>query len=198
MNKPSFLFLLLIISMCLIGYYEAVSEQSANIAIVKIFGLCSFLLLCISLIIGPLTVIDSNTFAPLIEPRRAVGIAAFVMATIHYVLIAGTYYGWDFSQIGSEKSNVVGFFAIFTMVLLTITSNDYSLKKLGPETWKKIQMINYLTFLLSFVHFIAKSKGDITADLLLGFGVLTVILQIYGFITKRGKMQKASQNQQKV
>lgn len=160
---------------------------------VKTLGLCGYFLICISLIIGPLSVIKPTEFVQLIEPRRAVGLTAFVFALFHYALVAGGYFGFDFNALFSYPSNIIGFVGLMTLVLLAAASNDYSMKLLGPVNWKRIQMVNYLTFIIVSVHFILVLKGDILSNALLGLGLITIILQFWGFFTKRDRIQKMKQ-----
>jgi DMSO/TMAO reductase YedYZ heme-binding membrane subunit len=67
------------------------------------------------------------------------------------------------------------------------------MKLLGPVNWKRIQMVNYLTFIIVSVHFILVLKGDILSNALLGLGLITIILQFWGFFTKRDRIQKMKQ-----
>ncbi|MFH1521204.1 MAG: hypothetical protein ABID61_06165 [Candidatus Micrarchaeota archaeon] len=198
MQKPSFLFLLIIIGIALLGIYESESGTQTTTAFVRFSALTAYLLLCISLIIGPLVTIWPKEYAQIIEPRRAIGIASFVFILFHIFLVASAYFSWNISKILSMTPLIIGAAAAVIVFILTITSCDYAIKVLGPVGWKKIQQMNYLAFILVTVHFLMKANGLFKNNLpinpaefgLITLGLITVVLQIAGFVARRNKPKK--------
>lgn len=206
MNKASFLFLLIIIALASLGAYHSLFPIPAEIAFTRFFALSGFLLICVSLIIGPLATIWPKSFALLIEPRRAVGIAAAAFAFIHVVISLGLTFGWNLNLLLGTPGFIVAVPATVLLFVLAATSADYAIKVLGPGLWKNVQRFNYLVFILSFAHFILKSNGLFTAlqgktfvnlaeVFCILLGTAAVVLQAAGFLTRR-KMQ--AQNRAKM
>lgn len=159
MQKPSFLFLLLAIGIALLGAYQATTDASAQTAIIRFLALSAFFLLSVSLMIGPLAVLRPHAFAPLIEPRRSIGLAAFAFAALHAILVMALYFGWDFAGAFSYQPNLVALPAILMLSALALTSCDYAVQKLGMGKWKTLQYFAYPAFVLTLAHFILKSNG---------------------------------------
>ncbi len=198
MNKSSFLFLLLIGAMILLGAYNSLFPVPASTAFIRFFGLSAFMLLCVSLIIGPLALLWPATFAQLIEPRRAIGITSFVFVLLHLFILALARFDSDFAAALLSTNPVVTVTATALLFLLTITSSDFAVKTLGAGLWKNVQRFNYLAFVLSFAHFILFSNGlfinvrgtmfvNLAEAALALLGIVTILLQIAGFITRKKK-----------
>ena len=103
MQKPSWLFLLLLCGVALIGAYQSLFQIGAATSYVRFFALAGYFLLCVTLIIGPLTVLWPKEFAAYVEPRRAVGISCFVFAIIHGLLVLGPRWGWNSWGSGTSR-----------------------------------------------------------------------------------------------
>jgi DMSO/TMAO reductase YedYZ heme-binding membrane subunit len=201
MNKPSMLFLLIAIASIAIALYEALAPISSGVAFVRFMALESFFLVCVSLAIGPIVVLDSK-YAPLIEPRRAVGLAAFFAALAHIFLVFDIEFGWQFGIIFSEPHFFAGAAAFVIFIVLAITSSDFAIKLLGNNAWKWVQRMNYIAFLFGFFHFVRSATGlfgqsggqlfsNYAEIFALAFGIATVLLQIAGFYV-RNKREAAS------
>lgn len=204
MQKQSFLFLFLFMGVALLAAYQAFVPAPIGVmqTAIRFLGLSSFFLLCVSLLIGPLAVLKPQAFAPLIEPRRAVGIAAFVFLLLHFILVAALYFNFDFTAIFSQLPLALAMPAFWAFFVITLVSSDWATNKLGMGKWKTIQRFVYPAFILSFVHFLLVSNGLYSRDgaaitpnfaeiALVALGAITVILQIIGFFTYR-KRQAAS------
>jgi DMSO/TMAO reductase YedYZ heme-binding membrane subunit len=201
MQKPSFIFLLILGAVALLGAYQALFPIPAMTSFVRFFALSAYLLLCVSLIIGPLTIFWPQVFGQVVEPRRAVGIACFVFVALHGLLVIGIRYNWNLSPLVSGLGLIVTVPATIVLLALTLTSSDYAVKMLGPVLWKNVQRFNYLAFVFSSVHFILLSNGLFTAVngkmfvniaevTLLILGLATVALQVAGFIVRRKRMRQ--------
>ena len=187
MHKTSFLFLLLLCAAALIGTYQelALPYFSFNLFIARV----SFLLICVSLIIGPLAVLHANPFAQLIEPRRAVGIAAFVFAAIHALISASSIFNWNIGAMIALPSMLVALPAAIALLALALTSCDWAVAKMGLAHWKTLQRIIYPAFVLLFLHFALVAfnakRWDFAEIALLLLGIATVALQLAGFYVFR-------------
>lgn len=201
MQKSGFMFLLIIAAMAALAAYQATVEVPASYAFVRLLGLQAFLLLCVSLAIGPIATLDPS-YAQLIEPRRAVGLAAFVLMIGHVLLAVSLEYGWQLQYLLDQLPMLVAIAAAMMMALLALTSCDYAVKTLGNRNWKRVQNMNYIVFALAFFHFVQQSNGlfakggqlaptNLAEAAMVLAGLLVVALQIAGFLARRGRMNKA-------
>lgn len=199
MQKPSWLFLLLLLGVALIGAYQSLFQIDAMTSYIRFFALAGYFLLCVSLIIGPLVAIWPKEFAQYVEPRRAVGIACFVFAVIHGLLVLGPRWGWDFGFLLAGPGSMSTIPATLILLALALTSSDYAIKVMGPALWKNVQRFNYFAFIFSSVHFVLLANGlfvqvngrtfvNIAEAALLCLGIATVVLQAAGFATRRKRM----------
>ena len=201
MQKGSFLFLLILCAVALLGLYHAASPLPGHIIFTRFFALSAYFLLCMSLVIGPLIILRPAVFGQLAEPRRAIGIACFVFVLLHILVLLALRYNWGIRQI-LNGDPLVSIPAALLLLALTLTSSDYAVKKLGPSLWKNVQRFNYLAFILVSVHFITKATGlpfissgkslNLAESALLILGLMTVGLQIAGFIARRKRMKAAA------
>lgn len=158
----------------------------------RALGDVSFILLAITLMIGPL----SRLWVPaskLLPWRRVLGIWFFLIAVLHVVLIFDGWFEWDImrslgyqldgrhyilSKPGFGLANLIGFVGFLFAFILTATSFDKIIKSLGGKAWKWIQNFAHVIFYLIafhsiyflFFHFANKK------DLLSWFGSFSLIL----------------------
>ena len=131
-------------------------------------GDASLLLLIMALALGPLVKLLPAT-ARFLPWRRELGIWFGVLALAHTVLILQGWVRWDFwSFFGDEFvpqlgriarmepgfgiANLIGLVAVGWAVLLTATSSDWALDKLGPSAWKWLQYGSFVIFYLVVLH----------------------------------------------
>ena len=196
MQKTSSLFTLIILAIVsLLSYFMAVTGPNAFFT--QFSGLAAFMLLCISLIIGPLVVLNPKVFAPLLEPRRSIGIITFFFVLVHFLSVLIWGLQWNFLLIFSFPFLALGLFAAFIISILFLTSNDYSMRLLG-RYWKFIHRFNYIAFILAFTHFVMQvylrsgTKFTIIEIVMVALGVVTIILQIMGFMKRRSMRSQSS------
>lgn len=128
----------------------------------KVFADAAAVLLCLVLILGPLARLVPR-IRPLVPWGRELGIAMFVTASVHVVmllphLVDDVWFGWidpmldSFSGEGVvEAANAVGWLAFVAALVLAATSNDVSHRALG-RGWKFVQRQAYLLFVLTVLH----------------------------------------------
>lgn len=98
----------------------------------------------------------------LVTARRAVGLWALAYAALHLLAY------WLFEQDGNTRQVVVDFFrrpfvtvgivAFLMMLALGITSNRFSMTKLGPA-WKQLHRLIGLIVALSILHYVLHKAG---------------------------------------
>ncbi len=195
--KQSYLFLALFAAIALVGAYHALFAVPVAVAFTRFLALSGFLLLCTSLMIGPLAVLWPKGFAPLVEARRAVGVSAFVFVLLHFLLTAAVIFKWQLAPlILSGTPFWAAISATLMLFALTITSTDHAIRFLGASNWKNLQRLAYVAFALSFAHFLLKANGlfanaggkafvNLAEVFALALGILTILLQIAGFLKRR-------------
>ncbi len=99
----------------------------------------------------------------LIRYRRMLGLFCFFYASLH-ALSVGTYIlGWDWLIFTEEMRErpymLVGFLAWLSLIPLALTSNRYSLRRLGRR-WQSLHRLVYLTLILAIVHLIWLVRSD--------------------------------------
>ena len=119
-------------------------------------------LLVLSLMCTPI-----NTIFKWSEPlkrRRALGLYAFLYATIHVIIFADLDYGLAWSgliqEVVEKPRLLVGFIAFLILIPLGITSFDIWKKRLG-KNWKRLHLLVYLIAPLAVLHYVWSKKGDI-------------------------------------
>lgn len=184
MQKGSFLFLLVLLGVALIAANYAFSADGAGRAAIRFMADSAFFLFSVSLILGPLAVIDSK-YASMIEPRRAVGLAAFFFAAFHITLVSGIYFGWQPLSALAYLPNIVAVPAAFVLLLTALTASDFAVQKLGMAKWKMVQRLVYIGFAFVLAHFLLVTWAALLSSplqlALLALAVAAIAMQFYGF-----------------
>ena len=97
----------------------------------------------------------------LIRFRRAVGLLAFTYVGLHllvWLVLDVQIPAQIWADIVKRPYVTVGFTAFLLMIPLAATSNDWSLRRLGPR-WRRLHKLTYGVAVLGAVHFIWLSKG---------------------------------------
>ncbi|WP_316860441.1 ferric reductase-like transmembrane domain-containing protein [uncultured Cohaesibacter sp.] len=116
----------------------------------------------ISMILSPLRLLFPKAafIRWLMRRRRYFGVAAFGYAALHTL-----YYVIDLGSLSAIAADFVklgiwtGWLAFLIFVPLTITSNDFSIRKMGPLSWKTLQRFVYVAAILTLIHWITVSHG---------------------------------------
>ena len=103
-----------------------------------------------------------------LKVRRALGLSAFLYATLHFLTYAWLDYDWDLRLIGLEitekKYVLVGFAAFLILISLAITSTKGWQRRL-KKGWKKLHRWVYVAAVLVMLHYIWVQKADIRQPL---------------------------------
>ena len=141
-------------------------------------------LLVLSLACTPLNTVFR--WSELLKRRRALGLYAFMYATIHLLIFINLDYGFAWSLITQtilEKPYVIyGLIAFLLLIPLAMTSFDIWKKRLG-KNWKRLHYIIYLIAPLAVYHYILGKKGDLfrlQGDIIrpLIYGLIVIIFLI--------------------
>ena len=119
-------------------------------------------LLVLSLVCTPL----NNLFGwrELLKRRRALGLYAFMYATIHLIIFMDLDYGFAWSlllQTVAQKPYIIyGLSTFLLLIPLAFTSFDIWKKRLG-KNWKRLHQLIYFIAPLAAYHYILSKKGDL-------------------------------------
>jgi methionine sulfoxide reductase heme-binding subunit len=120
----------------------------------------------ITLLVLALACTPLNTLFRWSEPlkrRRALGLYAFMYATIHVIIFIDLDYGLAWSliiqTIFEKPYIVVGMLTFLMLIPLAFTSFDIWKKRLG-KNWKRLHKIIYLIAPLAVLHYAWGKKGD--------------------------------------
>jgi methionine sulfoxide reductase heme-binding subunit len=124
-------------------------------------------LLTLSLLLGPLNVLRRRSNPSNTLMRRDIGIWAAVLAALHTLLGLQVHmkgrmleYFLAWNDAGARVlrtdlfglTNHAGLLALLLLAALLAISNDFSLRRLGTVSWKRIQRLNYAAFALTVGH----------------------------------------------
>ena len=121
-----------------------------------------------------------------IKRRRALGLYAFMYASLHFIVFVGVDYGFDIKQIAeliSEKTFILlGITAGLILLALAVTSFNWWKRQMG-KGWQSLHRTIYLGGVIVVIHYamarkanISSLSGDIIQPLIIG--ILLAILLI--------------------
>ena len=115
----------------------------------------------------------------LIRFRRAVGLLAYTYVCLHllvWLVLDVQIWAQIWADILKRPYVTVGFTAFLMMCPLALTSNDLSVRRLGPR-WRVLHRLTYAVAILAAVHFIWLSKG-FQIEPLVYLGVILALLAL--------------------
>ncbi|NVO25787.1 protein-methionine-sulfoxide reductase heme-binding subunit MsrQ [Donghicola sp. C2-DW-16] len=156
------------------GFQNALGPDPVDV-IEHRLGLWALWLLIAGLCISP---IQRNTPLRLLKLRRPIGVMAFMYVLVHFL----TWLVLDVqipSQIWADIVKrpyvTVGMVAMLLLLPLALTSNDWSIRKLGSK-WRQLHWLVYPAVILAAVHMILQAKGFQLEPMI----YLTVVLVLVG------------------
>lgn len=102
------------------------------------------------------------TGVSLLRFRRAIGLVAFYYVTCHlavWLLLDVQIPALIWADIVKRPYITIGMAALLLLLPLAITSNDWSVRSLGPLRWRRIHWLAYPATVLGAVHFVMVAKG---------------------------------------
>lgn len=97
----------------------------------------------------------------LLKFRRAIGVAAFFLVLSHllvWLVLDVQALDRIWADIVKRPYITVGMLAFVGMLPLAVTSNNLSIRKLGPS-WRKLHKLTYAVAILGGLHFVMLAKG---------------------------------------
>jgi sulfoxide reductase heme-binding subunit YedZ len=164
----------------------------------------AFVLLSITLLIGPINVVRRHRNPVSSDLRRDTGIWAGVIGTVHAIIGQCVHlrgrpwlyyvYGPTEKHVGLRLdlfgfANDTGALSTLLLIALFATSNDLSLRALGTPRWKTLQRWNYAVFALAAMHTfgyqgIEKQKVSWVGMIII-CATITIAIQCAGFWKRR-------------
>ncbi len=118
----------------------------------------------LQLLIAGLCITPLRRFAGinLIRFRRTLGVLAFTYLCVHFAIwvLLDMALRWDqmWADILKRPYITIGMVAFAMMVPLALTSNNLSIRKLGPLAWRRLHKLTYPLAILGAVHFVMVQK----------------------------------------
>lgn len=128
-------------------------------ALERVYGEKALQLLIVGLAITPLR---DWTGVNLIKFRRAIGVTTFFLVLAHFMVWAildVQTFARVWTEIVKRKYVTVGMVAFVLLIPLAMTSNNWSIRKVGPVVWRKLHKLTYPIAILAGVHFLWLVKG---------------------------------------
>ncbi len=125
-------------------------------------GLGTLVLVLITLCMTPLQKLSG--WPGWIAVRRQLGLWCFAYVCLHLAAYLFFVLGLDWSQLGVELVKrpyiIVGSLAFLCLLVLAVTSNRYSQRRLGRR-WKQLHRLIYAVLGLGLLHFLWIVRADL-------------------------------------
>lgn len=125
-------------------------------------GLGTLVLVLITLSMTPLQRLTGMPFW--IVVRRQLGLWCFAYVSMHLAAYLFFILGLDWGQLGVELQKrpyiIVGSLAYLCLLILAVTSNRYSQRRLGGR-WRKLHKLTYVVLGLGLLHFLWIVRADL-------------------------------------
>ena len=124
------------------------------------------------------TPIRDWTGVNLVKFRRAIGLLTFYYVVCHllvWLLLDVQILSQIWADIVKRPYITIGMAAFLLMIPGAVTSNDWSIRKLGPKRWKQVHKLTYACALLGALHFVMLAKG-FQLEPLVYLGLVLVLL----------------------
>ncbi|MEH2061909.1 MAG: ferric reductase-like transmembrane domain-containing protein [Nostoc sp.] len=131
----------------------------------------------------------------LLKRRRVIGLIAFFLALGHGFLMVQKR-NFDFFDIKTFWIYIQGVSTFIIFTLLSITSNNWSIKKL-KKNWKQLHKLTYVAMVVLIWHIWDKMSGHwtyLTPISLAAITIITVLFVIRLWIEYQSKQQKNAAN----
>lgn len=133
--------------------------------IIRATGTLGFLMLSFILVIGPLARLTPR-FKPFLYNRRHLGVATFLIALVHGILVLLWYHGFGvlnplvsilvsnprYDAIAGFPFEALGLLVLAVLFVMAATSHDFWNANLGPGVWKALHMALYPAYAFLTAH----------------------------------------------
>ena len=153
--KPSFflLSLLPLIRLIWLGMHDELGANPVEF-ITRSTGTWALVFLCITLAMTPLRLLTSWTLW--IKMRRMFGLFCFFYATLHFLIWLWLDQNFDlqamFKDVMDRPFITMGFISFVLLIPLALTSNDWSLRRLG-KYWSLLHKLVYVIAGTAITHY---------------------------------------------
>ena len=143
-------------------------------------GLGTLVLLLITLSMTPLQ--KFTGWAGWIAVRRQLGLWCFAYVVLHLSAYLAFILGFDGAQLGVELRKrpyiIVGVLGFLCLLVLAMTSNRYSQRRLGVH-WKKLHRLVYVVLVLGLLHMLWIVRADLREwAIYAAVGALLLVLRL--------------------
>ncbi len=164
----------------------------------RMYGRVAMIYLTLALLISPLAlyISDRKNSVRFISLRKLFGLAGFYFYLIHAYQYIAMEYGYHTGPgfIAYLSGNILarpdalsGVVAGMIMLVLWLTSNQFSLRILSPKVWKTVQSLAYPLFLLTLIHIAFASRFETLYSLLIIVLISVRTLAYFSSISSREK-----------
>lgn len=182
-NVPAFLIYLLglgwVVWLFYLGMTGGLGAEPIN-ALERELGLLALQFVIAGLAVTPLR---RHAGINILKFRRAIGVTAFFIVLTHLLVwlfldVQALELIW--ADILKRPYITIGMIGFVAMVPLAVTSNNLSVRKLGP-LWRKLHKLTYGVAILGGVHFVMVAKGfQIEPLVYLGAILLLLLARLKG------------------
>lgn len=146
------------------------------------------------LLIATLAITPLMKFAGLrlLQFRRALGVLAFFYVLVHvlvWLVLDVQILSQVWADILKRPYITIGMAAFVMMLPLAITSNNWSVRKLGAPRWRSLHKLTYPVAILGGVHFVMLVKGW-QVEPLWYLGVIVILIALRK-LPKKARRQAA-------
>lgn len=117
--------------------------------------------------------------------RRMLGLYSFFYAVLHlsiYLLDQSFSFDEILTDILKRPYITIGFSALLMMLPLALTSNRFSMRKLGPR-WKRLHSLVYVIAVAAVLHFLWLVKADTLEPVI--YAIVIVLLLAWRALRQR-------------
>jgi len=160
--------------------WEDVLGPDPGKVLVDRLGQGTLVLLLITLSMTPLQKLTG--WAGWVAVRRQLGLWCFAYVVLHLSGYTAFILGFDWSQLGVELRKrpyiIVGVLGFLGLLVLAVTSNRFSQRRLGAR-WKKLHRLVYVILGLGLLHMLWIVRADLKEWVIYAsIGVLLIVLRI--------------------
>ena len=155
-------------------------------------GLGTLILLLVTLCMTPMQKLTG--WAGWIAVRRQLGLWCFAYVVLHLCTYLAFVLGFDWSQLGVELRKrpyiIVGSLGFLCLLVLAVTSNRYSQRRLGGR-WKKLHRLVYVILGLGLLHMLWIVRADLKEWSIYAFiGICLLLLRIPAVMRRIPRLYK--------
>ena len=130
------------------------------------------------IVVLAVTPLRDVTGVSLVKFRRALGLVTFWLVSCHlavWLILDVQILSQIWADILKRPYITIGMLAFVLMIPVAITSNNLSIRKLGPKRWKRLHQLTYACAALGAIHFVMLVKG-FQIEPLIYFGIVLALL----------------------